>query len=77
MILHVETGFHFIQINFSFTSFTIEFNTFTIREFLYRVCGLRLSLNFGVRLMALKNFYLWLAAEKLHAFAVSTEKYLL
>ena len=58
VILHVETGFHFIQINFSFTSFTIEFNPFTIRGFLYRVCGLRLSLNFGVRLMAVKNFYL-------------------
>ena len=41
-----------------------------------RVCGLRMSSNFGVWLTANKNFYLQLTVEKMHAFAVFTEKYL-
>ena len=43
---------------------------------MYRVCGLRQGPNFGMRLTAVKNFYLRLAIEKIHAFAVFTEKYL-
>ena len=45
-------------------------------EAMYRVCGLGLVLNFGVRLEADKNFYLRLTVEKMRAFGVFTEKYL-
>ena len=43
---------------------------------MYRVCGLRLSLNFVVRLAAENNFYLRLTIEKMYAFAVFKDKYL-
>ena len=43
---------------------------------MYRVCGLRLGPNFVLWLAADKNFYLWLTVEKMHAFAVFTDKYL-
>ena len=43
---------------------------------MYRVSGLRLGLNFVVRLAADKNFHLWLTVEKMHAFAVFNDKYL-
>ena len=41
---------------------------------MYKVCGLLLDPNFGVRLTADRNFYLRLTVEKMHAFAVLTEK---
>ena len=37
---------------------------------MYRVCSVRLGLNFVVRLVAEKNFYLRLMVNKLHAFTV-------
>ena len=40
----------------------------------YRVYGLRLGPNFGVRPVADKNFYLRLTVEKMHALVVFTEK---
>ena len=43
---------------------------------MYRVRTLRLGPDFGVRSVAGKNFSLWLTAEKVHAFAVFTDKYL-
>ena len=43
---------------------------------MYTVCDLWLGPNFGVRLTAVKNFYLRLTVEKIHAFAVFTGKYL-
>ena len=43
---------------------------------MYRVCGFRLVLNIGVRPAADKKFYLRLTVDKMHAFAVLTEKYL-
>ena len=43
---------------------------------IYRVCGLRLGPNFGMRLTAKKNFYLRLTVEKIDPFAVFSEKYL-
>ena len=45
-------------------------------ELMCRVCSLRLDPNFGLRQTADNNFYLWLTVEKVHAFAVFTEKYL-
>ena len=41
---------------------------------MYRVRGLRLTQISEAQLAADKNFYLWLAVEKMHAFAVFTEK---
>ena len=41
---------------------------------MYRVCSLQLGLNFVVRLVAEKNFYLRLMFEKTHAFAVFNDK---
>ena len=41
-----------------------------------RVCGLRLGPNFVVRRAADKNFYSWITDEKIHAFAVFSDKYL-
>ena len=32
---------------------------------MYRVCGLRLTPNFGVWLRDEKNFYLWLTVDKM------------
>ena len=43
---------------------------------MYRLCGLRLKPNFRVRLTADKNFYLFLTVEKMHIFAIFTEKHL-
>ena len=43
---------------------------------IYRVSGLRLLPNFVVRLVADKNFYLRLTVEKMHAFAVFSDRYL-
>ena len=43
---------------------------------IYRVCGLRLGPNFGVRPATGKNFYLRLTVEKMCAFTVFTQKYL-
>ena len=43
---------------------------------IYRVCGLRLSPNFRMRLTAKKNFYLQLTVGKIDPFAVFSEKYL-
>ena len=43
---------------------------------LYRVCGLRLGLNFGKRPAAGKNFYLPLTVEKMCVLKVLTKKYL-
>ena len=42
----------------------------------YRVCGLWLCPNFGVRLRGDENVYLPLTAEKMHAFDIFTENYL-
>ena len=43
---------------------------------MYRVCSLRLSLNFVLRIAAEKDFYLQLTVEKMHAFVVFSNKYL-
>ena len=43
---------------------------------MYRVFGLWLGPKFGMQPAAEKNLYLWLAVEKLRAFAVFTKKYL-
>ena len=43
---------------------------------MYRVYGLRLDPNFGVRAATDKNLYLSLTVEKIYAFAVFTKKYL-
>ena len=42
---------------------------------MYRVCGLRLSSNLGVRPAANKKLYLRLMVEKMQALEVFTEKY--
>ena len=42
----------------------------------YRVCGLWLCPNFGLRLRGDENVYLPLTAEKMHAFVIFTENYL-
>ena len=42
---------------------------------MYRVCGLLLGPNFGVRLRV-EKFYLRLTVGKMHAFAVFNKKYL-
>ena len=44
---------------------------------MYKICGLQLGPNFGGRRAACKSFYLWLTFEKIRAFAVFTEKYML
>ena len=41
---------------------------------MYMVCGLRRDPNFVVRPAAEKNFYLRLTVEKMHAFAVFSNK---
>ena len=43
---------------------------------MYRVFGLQLGSDFGVRLAADNIFYLQLTVEKMHAFAVFSKKYL-
>ena len=43
---------------------------------MYRIYGLRLGPNFGMRLVAGKNISLRLTFEKMYPFAVFTEKYL-
>ena len=46
------------------------------KGFKYRVCGLWLCPNFGVRLRSDENVYLPLTAEKMHVFDIFTENYL-
>ena len=48
----------------------------SFRGVMYRVCGLRLGRNIGVREAAGKKSYLWLTVDKMHAFAGFTKKYL-
>ena len=43
---------------------------------MYKVFGLWLGPNFGVRSATDKQFYFRLMVEKMHAFAVFTKKYL-
>ena len=43
---------------------------------MYKLCGLRIGPNIGVGPVIDKKFYLRLAADKRHSFAVSAAKYL-
>ena len=56
----------------------VKFSTLGKRKsvLVYRVCGLRLGPNFGVRPTTGKNSYLSLTVKKMVALTIFTEKYL-